>query len=274
MGWKGNQYMVVVGEYTEKRCKIMLHARKRQTSLIYRSKYMWWSWHSGTDWMEGTDKKIKVITNTHQTIEMLNLSSRSLDGEFSCLLSSQSSCQHSLQCLYLSSRHTSDWYHQYLTPHYWGDHDVVLLLKGIWRQSSLSYLIESYLTTRSSLHSPSEHHTFLFSTVGLKRALPNCKKEPSMARIVGSGPLLGPEVLPPSKMPGWSEPDARTVGILEMLCLRRRANSSYQFEINDVKSQTLNKQRYVYWNMLVWPWQGQGLAGKQKCSQHSHNKGW
>jgi len=70
-------------------------------------------------------------------------------------------------------------------------------------------------------------NTFLVNIVGLGTKLPNCKNEPSKEQDGGVGPSKESSS---SRIPLCGDPVGLTVGNLDMLCLRRRANSSYGFE--------------------------------------------
>ncbi len=70
-------------------------------------------------------------------------------------------------------------------------------------------------------------NTFLVNIVGLGTKLPNCKNEPSKEQDGGVGPSNESSS---SRIPSCGDPVGLTVGNLDMLCRRRRANSSYGFE--------------------------------------------
>ncbi len=70
-------------------------------------------------------------------------------------------------------------------------------------------------------------NTFLVNIVGLGTKLPNCKNEPSKEQDGGVG---SSKESSSSRIPSCGDPAGLTVGNLDMLCLRRRANSSYAFE--------------------------------------------
>lgn len=90
--------------------------------------------------------------------------------------------------------------------------------------------------------------TFLFSTVGLRTALANCRKEPPVAQIGASSPSCELEGLSSLITPSLLDPDDRTVGILDMLCLRSRANSSFQ-PIRNAIREGINE---IIFNLIIF----------------------
>jgi hypothetical protein len=89
-------------------------------------------------------------------------------------------------------------------------------------KDELKNLVEDFdnITSKSG-------NTFLVNILGLGTKLPNCKNEPSKEQDCGVGPSKESSS---SRIPSCGDPAGLTVGNLEMLCLRRRANSSYAFE--------------------------------------------